>query len=83
MPGFEHGHDTMTKVDNFMVCGWFLLESAKDQFLGLDPLGQHVLPRVQYGMTCLLIGELWICVLLKSNGEGHGYTWDPPTARGA
>jgi hypothetical protein len=39
------------KVDTFMVCGWFLLESAKDQFLGVDPPGQHVSLRVRYGMT--------------------------------
>jgi hypothetical protein len=32
-----------------------LLESTKDWFLGVDPLGQHVPPRVQYGMICLLI----------------------------
>jgi hypothetical protein len=32
-----------------------LLESAKNRFLGVDPLGQHVPPRVQYGTTCSLI----------------------------
>jgi hypothetical protein len=25
------------KVATFKVCGWFLLESAKDRFLGVDP----------------------------------------------
>jgi hypothetical protein len=40
------------KVSVFMVCGWFLLESAKDRFLGADPLGQHVPPCVWYGSTC-------------------------------
>jgi hypothetical protein len=25
------------KVATFIVCGWFLLESAKDRFLGVDP----------------------------------------------
>jgi hypothetical protein len=35
-----------------------LLESAKDRFLGVDLLGQHVLPRVQYEMTCLLISDV-------------------------
>jgi hypothetical protein len=35
-----------------------LLESAKDQFLAVDPLGQHVPPGVQYGMACLLIGAI-------------------------
>jgi hypothetical protein len=32
-----------------------LLESAKDRILGVDTLGEHVPPRVWYGMTCLLI----------------------------
>jgi hypothetical protein len=34
------------KVDTFMVCGWFLLESAKDRFLGVDP------PRTTCAATC-------------------------------
>jgi hypothetical protein len=32
-----------------------LLESAKDQFLGVDLLGQHVPPCVRYETGCLLI----------------------------
>jgi hypothetical protein len=32
---------------------WFvMLESAKDQILGVDTLGEYVPPRVQYGMAC-------------------------------
>jgi hypothetical protein len=31
------------------------LESAKDRILGVDTSGQHVPPRVWYGMTCLII----------------------------
>jgi hypothetical protein len=34
-----------------------LLESAKDWLLGVEPPGQHVPPRVRYGMTCLLIRD--------------------------
>jgi ABC-type dipeptide/oligopeptide/nickel transport system permease subunit len=35
---------------------WFaMLESAKDRVLGVDTLGQQVLPRVWYGKACLLI----------------------------
>jgi hypothetical protein len=83
MPRFEQGQDTVGKVATFMVCGWFFLDSARDRFLGVDPLGQHVPPRVWYGTTCLLIRELWVCALFESNGEGYGYTWDPPGARGA
>jgi hypothetical protein len=37
MLGFEQGCDTVGKVATFMICGWFLLESVKDQFLGVDP----------------------------------------------
>jgi hypothetical protein len=70
-------------VATFMVCGRFLLDLAKDQFIGVDPPGQHVPPRVQYGMTCLLIRKHSLCVLFERNGEGYGYTWDPPGARGA
>jgi hypothetical protein len=29
----------MGKVATFMVCRWFLLESVKDQFLGVNPSG--------------------------------------------
>jgi hypothetical protein len=34
-----------------------MLEYAKDQVLGVDTLGQQVLPRVRYGTTCLLIRD--------------------------
>jgi hypothetical protein len=37
---------------------WFvMLESAKDRVISVDTLGQQVLPRVQYGTTCLLIRD--------------------------
>jgi hypothetical protein len=32
-----------------------LLESAKDRFMGVDTPGQHVPPRVLYGIACSLI----------------------------
>jgi hypothetical protein len=34
-----------------------VLESAKDQVLGVDAPGQQVPPRVRYGTTCLLIRD--------------------------
>jgi hypothetical protein len=34
-----------------------VLKSAKDRILGVYTLGQHVLPRVQYGTACLLIRD--------------------------
>jgi hypothetical protein len=37
---------------------WFImLESAKDQVIGVDTLGQQVPPRVRYGTSCLLIRD--------------------------
>jgi hypothetical protein len=37
---------------------WFImLESAKDRVIGVNTLGRQVLPRVRYGMTCLLITD--------------------------
>jgi hypothetical protein len=62
---------------------WQVLESAKDMFLGVDPLGQHAPPCVRYGMACLLIRELWVCVLFEINGDGYSYTYDLPIERGA
>jgi hypothetical protein len=42
---------------------WFvMLESAWDEILGVDTPGQHVPPRVQYGMACLLIRHAIGCV---------------------
>jgi hypothetical protein len=37
---------------------WFvMLESTKDRVIGVDTLGQQVLPRVRYETTCLLIRD--------------------------
>jgi hypothetical protein len=84
MLGFDHGQDTVGKVATFMFCERFLLKSAKDRILGVDPpLGQHVPPHAWYETTCLPIRELWLCVSFESNGKGYGNTWDPPSARGA
>jgi hypothetical protein len=39
-----------------------MLESAKDRvLLGVDTLGQQVLPHVRYGTTCLLIRDAVGC----------------------
>jgi hypothetical protein len=35
-----------------------MLESTKDRILGVDTLGQHMLPRVRYGTACLLIRDV-------------------------
>jgi hypothetical protein len=37
---------------------WFvMLESSKDQVIGVDTPGQQVPPHVRYGMACLLIRD--------------------------
>jgi hypothetical protein len=46
----------MVEMVGFRQVMWLvMLESAKDQILGVDTPGLHVPPRVRYGMTCLLI----------------------------
>jgi hypothetical protein len=38
--------------DGYVCQVVWLLESAMDRILGVDTLGQQVLPHVRYGMTC-------------------------------
>jgi hypothetical protein len=48
-------------VETVGICQvmWFImLESAKDRVIGVDTTEQQVLPRVKYGMTCLLIRDV-------------------------
>jgi hypothetical protein len=53
----------MVETVGFRQMMWLVMfESAKDQILRVDPLGQHVPPRVRYGMTCLLIMYVIGCV---------------------
>jgi hypothetical protein len=53
----------MVEMVRFCQVMWFvMLESAKDQILGLDTPGQHVPPRVRYGTACLLIRYAIGCV---------------------
>jgi hypothetical protein len=68
---FDHGEDwccDLSKVKMMEMIGfcqvmWFLtLESAKERILGVDTMGQHVPPRVRYGMACLLIRYAIGCV---------------------
>jgi hypothetical protein len=46
-----------------------MLKSAKDRILVVDTIGQHVTPRVQYGMTCLLIWDAMGSVLCSDEWE--------------
>jgi hypothetical protein len=50
----------------------WLLESTKNQILGVDTPRQHVPPRVRYGITCLLIKNIVGCV---SYSIEWGLTW--------
>jgi hypothetical protein len=53
----------MVETIEFRQVMWFVMfESAKDRILGVDTPGQHVSPRVWYGMTCLLIRYAIGCV---------------------
>jgi hypothetical protein len=53
----------MVETIGFCQVMWFvMLESAKDRILGVDNLGQHVPPCVQYRTTSLLIRYAIGCV---------------------
>jgi hypothetical protein len=53
----------MVEMVRFHQVMWFvMLESAMDQILGVDILGQHVTPRVRYEAACLLIRYAIGCV---------------------
>jgi hypothetical protein len=55
----------MVEMVGFRQVMWLVvLESAKDQILGVDILEQQVPPRVQYETTCLLIRYVVGCVVL-------------------
>jgi hypothetical protein len=48
----------MVETVGFCHVLWLvMLESTKDRILGVDTPGQHVPPRVWYGITCLLIRD--------------------------
>jgi hypothetical protein len=54
-----------SKWQRWLILSWHVvLKSAQDQILGVDIPGQHVPPRVRYGMTCLLIRNTIGSVLL-------------------
>jgi hypothetical protein len=53
----------MVETVGFHQVMWIvMLESAKDQILGVDPPEQHVPPHVRYGTDCLLIRNSIGCV---------------------
>jgi hypothetical protein len=53
----------MVETVQFRQVKWFaMLKSTKDRILGVDTPGQHVPPRVRYGMAYLLISNTIDCV---------------------
>jgi hypothetical protein len=49
----------MVEIVGMHQVRWYvMLESAKDRVIGVDTPGQQLLPRVRYGMTCLLIRDV-------------------------
>jgi hypothetical protein len=49
-------------VGIYQVMWFVMLESAEDRVIGVDTLGQQVLPCVQYGTACPLIRDVVGCV---------------------
>jgi ABC-type dipeptide/oligopeptide/nickel transport system permease subunit len=70
----------MVQTVGFCQVMWIvMLESAKDQILGVDTPGQQVSSRVWYGTTCLLImgvvgsvacTDEWIGVVTRTGSHG-------------
>jgi hypothetical protein len=66
----------MVETIGFCQVMWFvMLESAKDRILGVDTSGQHVSPRVRYGMTCLLTRYAISCVSCSIEWGWHHTLW--------
>jgi hypothetical protein len=59
----------MVEAVRFCAVMWLvMLKSTKDHVLGVDTLG-HVLPRVWYGTSCLLIRDVVGCVPYSDEWE--------------
>jgi hypothetical protein len=64
----------MVETVGFHQVMWLvMLKSAKNRILGVDPPGEHVPPRVQYGTACLLIRYVIGCVMLSWVGMAPVY----------
>jgi hypothetical protein len=95
LPSFEmwldHGEDRcygLSKVGLVETVGfhqvmWLvMLEFAKDRVSGVDPLGQHVPPRVRYGMACWLIRKALVSLSCQKCGTGIAIPMRLQGARG-
>jgi hypothetical protein len=88
---FDHGEDRccgLSKVGLVETIGfrqemWLvMLKSAKDRVSGVDPPGQHVPPRVRYGMACWLIRKALVSLSCRKCGTGIAIPTRPQGARG-
>jgi hypothetical protein len=84
----DHGEDRccgLSKVGLVETVGfrqvmWLvMLKSAKDRVSGVDPPGQHVPPRVRYGMACWLIRKALVSLSCPEVRDWYSDTYE--TAR--
>jgi hypothetical protein len=75
----------LVETVGFRQVMWFvMLKFAKDRVLGVDTLGQQVPPRVQYGMTCLLIRAVVGCESCSAVwGKMQDVIWSTRSNRGS
>jgi hypothetical protein len=59
-----------------------MVKSTKDRVLGVDTPGQHVPPRVRYGMACWLIRKALVSLSCRKRGTGMAIPMRPQGARG-
>jgi hypothetical protein len=87
----DHGEDRCCGLskDGMEETVWFrqvtwlvMLESAKDWVSGVDLLGQHVPPRVWYGMACWLIRKALVSLSCQKCGTSITIPTRPQGARG-
>jgi hypothetical protein len=62
-------------VGIYLVMWFVVLESGKDQILGVNTPGQHVPPHVRYGTACLLIRYAIGCVSCSVEWGWHHTLW--------
>jgi hypothetical protein len=68
----------------WLIPSWHVVQkSAKDQILRVDIPGQHVSPRVRYGMTCWLIRKALVSLSCWMRGVGLAIPTRPQGASGA
>jgi hypothetical protein len=87
-----HGEDRwcdLSKVGMVETVGfhqkmWLvMLESAKDQILGVDTAGQHMPSRVRYGMACWVIRKALVSMSCRKRGTAMAIPTRPQGVSGA